>query len=85
MMAVDSFAQEYGVRPIYEYLKWKYERARFLLLHYQFIFSFRIHLIFLAAWLIAMSDEENKQSTEPTMKGREAREKYGLSDFLLNK
>jgi hypothetical protein len=54
---------------MYEYLKWKYERAKFLLLHYQFIFPFRIHLIFLAAWLITMSDEEYKRSAEPTMKG----------------
>jgi len=69
MMAVDSFAQEYGVGFMYEYLKWKCERAQFLLLHYQFIFSFQIHLISLAAWLITMSDEEYKQSAEPTMKG----------------
>jgi Trk-type K+ transport system membrane component len=69
MMAVDSFAQEYGFRFMYEYLKWKYERTKFLLLHYQFIFSFRIHLIFLAAWLITMSDEECKQNAEPTVKG----------------
>jgi hypothetical protein len=69
MMAVDSFAQEYGVRFMYEYLKWKYERVKLLLLHYQFIFSFRIHLIFLAAWLITMSDEVYKQSAESTMKG----------------
>jgi hypothetical protein len=69
MMAVDSFAQEYGVRFMYEYLKWRYEAARFLLLHYQFIFSFRIHLTSLSACLITMSDEEYKQNAEPTMKG----------------
>jgi hypothetical protein len=84
MMALDNFIQESGVRLVYEYLKWKYERGSSLLLHYQFIFSFRIHLIFLTAWPITMSDEENKQSTEPTMNGREAKEKYVFSDFILN-
>jgi hypothetical protein len=69
MTAVDNFAQDCGVGFMYERLKWKCEGAMFQLLHYQFIFSFRIYLISLAACLITMSDEEYKPSAEPTMKG----------------
>jgi hypothetical protein len=43
---------------------------RLLLLHYKFIFSFRIRLIFLAARPSTMTDDGNKQRTDPEKVGK---------------